>query len=567
MSVTSSSASGTVMSYSAQIDSNPILTVYAESDGAGGIKNSAVNIAHSDTETAAATEYGINNTFSDTGVVTTGTDASYGFYNSFTRTGATGGTLNNYANYTALTGTFASGSGTINSYGNYITVAGNTNGTSALYGVSVNTTANADTTYGLNIASTGATTGTVYGSYISNGVTNTTTDAIDKYGIYVTSTGSFTGSTGTATNNYGLYLATTSGGDNNYQIYDQSGAYLSTAGTWTNAPSYRRYKGNYASTASYLDRLMTLDVFEWQYRNELIDGLNRYKDDPHRHASPFLDDFYETFGLGTPSGYNIQDLAGVAIASIKELNSRFIQQSQTDLTDISGVAFKTDENATTLSELKESIDGQLTLVAEQFDSFGNRVSTLETTSAEYESRIVADEKTVAGFESRLATLEETNNALLGFYNTFELGHLIAKDADGNLDLSNGKIRAKELSTGALAIEIVDEEAPTIGSATLFPKAVDKKGAKDADGNDIPDGIDDISGESTSDASVAARDGKSITVKTKAVSSGSRIFLTPKQATAEPLAVTSIVEGVGFTVEMKNETSEEIPFDWIVVEEK
>lgn len=121
--------------------------------------------------------------------------------------------------------------------------------------------------------------------------------------------------------------------------------------------------------------------------------------------------------------------------------------------------------------------------------------------------------------------------------------------------------------GRLLIERVDEAAPTIGSATLFPKAVDKKGAKDADGNDIADGFDDITGLPMSDPEVLARDGKSMVVKTKAASVGSRVFLTPKQVTAEPLAVTNIAEGEGFTVELKNETSEEIPFDWIVVEEK
>ena len=174
---------------------------------------------------------------------------------------------------------------------------------------------------------------------------------------------------------------------------------------------------------------------------------------------------------------------------------------------------------------------------------------------------------VTNLESAVTLLQSSNQVLLDFYNSLTLGSVIVKDADGNLDLSNGKIRAKELSTGALAIEIVDEAAPTIGSATLFPKAVDKKGSKDADGNDIADGLDDITDMPMTDSEVSARDGKSMIVKTKAVNVGSRIFLTPKQATAEPLAVTDITEGNGFTVELKNETSEEIPFDWIVVEEK
>ncbi len=44
MPVTSSATAGTVESYSAQIDGNPLLTVYSESDGSGGIQNSRIGI-------------------------------------------------------------------------------------------------------------------------------------------------------------------------------------------------------------------------------------------------------------------------------------------------------------------------------------------------------------------------------------------------------------------------------------------------------------------------------------------------------------------------------------------
>ncbi|HVZ76266.1 MAG TPA: immunoglobulin-like domain-containing protein [Candidatus Paceibacterota bacterium] len=44
MPVTSASSAGTVESYSAQIDGNPLLTIYSQSDGSGGIQNAAVGI-------------------------------------------------------------------------------------------------------------------------------------------------------------------------------------------------------------------------------------------------------------------------------------------------------------------------------------------------------------------------------------------------------------------------------------------------------------------------------------------------------------------------------------------
>ena len=47
MPVTSSASAGTVESYTAQIDGNPLLTIYSESDGAGGIQNQRIGIGTS----------------------------------------------------------------------------------------------------------------------------------------------------------------------------------------------------------------------------------------------------------------------------------------------------------------------------------------------------------------------------------------------------------------------------------------------------------------------------------------------------------------------------------------
>ncbi|MFH0854356.1 MAG: tail fiber domain-containing protein, partial [bacterium] len=174
----------------------------------------------------------------------------------------------------------------------------------------------------------GAKTAANYSGYLENIATNADTDSINKYGLYITSTGVFTGSGGGATNNYGIYLNTAAGADANYDIYAASGANLTTAGIWTNAPSYRRYKDNFTETSSYLDKLMELDLYEWQYKDEEVEGANRFAMDSNRHSSPFLDEFYEAFHLGTDKGVNVQDLAGVALASVKELNTRFLEMNQ-----------------------------------------------------------------------------------------------------------------------------------------------------------------------------------------------------------------------------------------------
>lgn len=74
--------------------------------------------------TTGASEYGSFFTVNDTGVVTTGTDTTYGNYNTVTRTGATGGTINTYGEYINLV-TDNAGSGTSTAYGLFVDLDGN----------------------------------------------------------------------------------------------------------------------------------------------------------------------------------------------------------------------------------------------------------------------------------------------------------------------------------------------------------------------------------------------------------------------------------------------------------
>ncbi len=82
-----------------------------------------LDLSLSSTNTTADTLYAQRNVLSDTGIVTTGTDTTYGVNTSVTRTGATGGTLNTYGNYISVTADNA-GSGTSTAYGLYASVSG-----------------------------------------------------------------------------------------------------------------------------------------------------------------------------------------------------------------------------------------------------------------------------------------------------------------------------------------------------------------------------------------------------------------------------------------------------------
>ena len=110
---------------------------------------------------------------------------------------------------------------------------------------------------------------------------------------------------------YPIHVGTSTGNGN--------GAYLTNGGTWTNGSS-RTFKENFESLDSQelLTKISNLPVQAWQY-----------KDSPERHIGPVSEDFVEAFDVGTVQDgrrddkyLSAGDVAGVALAGVKELNQK-----------------------------------------------------------------------------------------------------------------------------------------------------------------------------------------------------------------------------------------------------
>jgi hypothetical protein len=179
------------------------------------------------------------------------------------------------------------------------------------------------------------------------------------------------------------------------------------------------------------------------------------------------------------------------------------------------------------TQLNESINSQTTVISDltsQLTQTSNKITTLQ---------------------EQMDLIKQQNQTILDFALALDIEKLIYKDESGNLDLKTGKLITAEVVAGAFTVKVTDENNKTIGESKI--KAI----TKDEDN----DGKDDETGS----------DGKSVVVKTGAVGEGSKIFVTTNIATEFPLAVTKKIEGEGFMVEMKNTVSEDITFDWWIVE--
>ena len=377
---------------------------------------------------------------------------------------------------------------------------------------------------------------------------------------------------GTTSPSYKLdVLASGTGVIARFNSTNSTGCTLADGGTIT-CTSDEKFKKNIVNYENGLNILMSLRPVEynWKYEN---DGITK--------SFGFLAQEVETvlpkLVMTDDKGYKELNTIGLIPVIVKSIqDQQGLMDVQTDT--ISGLSLKTDQNITTLQDLQASVDTQLTTIGTALADQESRIENQETAFADQESKI-ADYETlsaqqegrITGLEtlmsqlqldanvqvSKIETLETQMEELIEFYSVFDLGNLLVKDTDGNLDLTRdalgnpvllgGKLKANILETGALTIEVIDPDAPTIGTAKILPVAVD---ADD-------DGIDDETGG----------DGKSVVIQTKAVSEKSRIFVTLKKLLDVPLAVTKIKDGESFKVEIKTSVVEPVEFDWIVVEEK
>ncbi|MDD3965414.1 MAG: tail fiber domain-containing protein, partial [Candidatus Moranbacteria bacterium] len=534
-------------------DSNALLNITSTGlVGVGMTPLAKLDVTLASTSTTGATQYALRSTLTDTGIVTTGTDTTYGNYNSLTRTGATGGTINSYGNYTLLT-TDDAGVGTSTAYGSYIDtgVAGATNA-DTVYGMYINTESNAGTTTGLYVdAGTGA--GTEYSAVFMNG----------NVGI------------GTATPAYALdVLATGTGAIARFNSANNTGCTLATDGTIT-CSSDERLKKNIVSMTDSLSAVMALRPVEYNWK---------YQNDSETKNFGFIAQEVESvlprLVITDENGYKELNTIGLV-----PIIAQAVQEQQTQIVSIN---LRTDQNVTTLNELQASVDTQLVVIGSKLDALTLRNTQYDTYFANDDTRLTDHDVRLTALDTltdqlrldvnmetaRITLLETQMQSLTDFYTAFDLNSVIAKNATGDIDLTvdaagnrvllGGKLKAVLLETGGLTIEVSDPLAPTIGTAEVLPVALDANS----------DGNDDYTGLPMTDTLVLARDGTSVSVMTRAMIpmvNGSRIFTTWKNNPSGFSWVEKTKDAqndfVGFQIRLSTPVTAPTKVDWLLIEQK
>jgi hypothetical protein len=358
--------------------------------------------------------------------------------------------------------------------------------------------------------------------------------------VTVASTGNLTVTSDIASN-YAGYFFNDGNNANRYGIKIQAGA-DDASGTTYYLDAYDGDGGQVGYIANTSGTFAVTDVSDRRTKTNITDteissalsiveslrvvDFNRLADPDGPRITGFIaqevNDVYPYAVTTGKTGYY-----GIQKDAFIPLLVKAVQEQQGQIEDQGGTLIDIDLAVsgaiTTVTDLQTAVASDLQTISGDVALIDDNVTTISNDVALITDRTEA-------LETQMQILIEQVTVLSEFYTTFDLGNLVAKDLSGNVDLLDGKLRAKILETGALTIETVDAAAPTLGKATI------------------------VSGQT------------GVVINTTAVNPNSRIFVTAKSTSALnfPLTVLSIQDGTSFMVGIPAGYGSDIEFDWWIV---
>ncbi len=232
-------------------------------------------------------------------------------------------------------------------------------------------------------------------------------------------------------------------------------------------------------------------------------------------------------------GVALQNFSGttgtIQILISRRNQSLTVEKIQQEVSDNIALLNIKDQVDNLVSQASANLNAQLAGITNNQDTITKNQNAII-------SQAIADTKLITDqLQAQIDELKLQNQKYVAFNDLIAaIGtkNLIFADSLGNLDLLNGTLTASGVETGVLTIKVVDKDSPTIGEGAI--KAADS----------------------------------AVTIKTKAVSGDSKIFVTinSKLTAQTTLMVTETKVGESFTVELIEPAKENVKFNWWIVQE-
>ena len=365
-----------------------------------------------------------------------------------------------------------------------------------------------------------------------------TIDSAGKVGIGNTAPGTLlhVGSSTTTTNNQ----VTIQDSDGTCTLNPASGA------SWS-CSSDRNLKYDITSLDGSLDKVLQLSPSKFKMKVDGSDGVGFIAQEV-QGIIPEAVSLLPDGNLGIDATRMIPYIVGAIKGENDQINLLATTSSAQSLS-IEELRLKTEQGVTTVSELQSSVDSQLGIIGEGLSSLDQRMKLAESADASQselngsiQEQLDAIKTVVDDSGQQLAVAQAQIDLSVADINYIKtvLG-LTEGSNPGDVTIS-GKLTAQVVNGGSLEMSVTDEEKPTIGTAVLT----------------MPD-------------FATGSDGKSIEVKTKAVTDLSKIFTTfqgnPGSFSWVEKRQDKDNNYTGFTIFVAEPVTKDVKVDWWIVESK
>ncbi len=308
--------------------------------------------------------------------------------------------------------------------------------------------------------------------------------------------------------------------------------YAQGAGIDYGTSSSIRWKRNIVPIDNALGKVLNLNgvYYDWDKEHGGQHDMGMIAEDAGKFVPEIVG--WEPDGSGYATGMDYGHLTPVLVEAIKELAS----SANTQQGEISKQETLNSEQELLIKNLNDktiSVDDRISIISNtltQQNDILNQISDDNISQQE-----IADDQAVQikNLEEQMKTIQDQTKAVIDFALAFDLDKAVFKDAEGNVDLLDGKLEAEELATGILAIKMVDPEKKTIGTGILPAGEIQ------------------------------------IEIQTKAIGENSKVFITAQaeNAVIYPLTVTAKTVGVGFAVAIPEILEADLSFDWWIIESR
>jgi hypothetical protein len=316
-----------------------------------------------------------------------------------------------------------------------------------------------------------------------------------------------------------------------------SGAYANPVnqmsdGTLTTATSDVRFKQNIVTIENPLDKVMALRgvTYNWKDPNNPKRMMGMIAQEvsgvvPELVFQNSADGYY---------GISYGETSGLLIEAIKAQQGE-ITSHEVKIDSLTGNQNRIVEQLTgQLADQTLTVNSKLQLIGASLDQLATKqIKSLK-------DQLSDQNKDLAELRSQMEDIRIQNKAFSDFLLAFDLNSLdnFAK-INAPVNIFSGQLEAEGIVAGAFSVKVKDDKAATIGTSKIKPKEDDS---------------DDT--------------GKNVIIKTKAVSSDSKIYITPIGSTKnQVLYVGEIKSGASFEVKVDSLVTEEIEFNWWIVGKK